>query len=360
MANADINWLLSSTAQSSAALVAIIGGLQGARYVSLHAEQQAARRRRDDLARRASAAAARLAEQQLRLDRYGVDNVLLTDDIFELVVKNDFEVTVDDALSVSDGDDTGLPAALLRERLGQLCASLRAARDRLVELVPESEEHPSWDMFRRANEVLPDEDGAWRWMYQKVVEARTDEARKRRREAERRRDPFGSSMSDLVRSSSLTRLTSPEAYAIRSLRAQSMDQAHEARLIDYRDDAQRINEQLRDELQAADAHLADVEQPEGFRLALQVLAVLTAVGVVMPTAIMATGAQKLAPLVRVAVAGAFFAGVALLLRYLFVYAAYLSDRHKRQHLPENILRLVFGREPVPSSPRPSPDDVAPR
>jgi len=353
VANADVNWMLSSTAQSSAALVAIIGGLQGARYVSLHAEQQAARRRRDDLARRAAAAEARLAEQQLALDRYWVDEALLTDDVFELIVKNNFEVAVDDALSASNADDTGLPSVLLRKRLDQLCVSLRVARDRLVELVPESEEHPAWDAFRRTHALAPDEDDAWRWLYRNLVRVRTEEARKRKREAERRRDPFGSSLSEFVRSAPLAGLPSPEVYAIRSLRAQSQDQAYESRLIGYRDDAQRVNDQLRDELQAADAHLADVEQPEGFRLALQVLALLSVVGVVLPTAVMATGAQKLAPWARATVAAAFFSGVALLLRYLFVYAAYLSDRNRRQHLPRTIFGLVVDRRRIPSPPDPS-------
>lgn len=342
--------MLSSTAQSSAALVAIVGGLQGARYVSLHAEQQGARRRRDDLARRAAAAEARLAEQQLALDRYWVDEALLTHHVFELILTNDFKVTVDDALGASEADDIGLPADLMRERLDHLCESLRVARDRLIELVPESEEHLAWEAFRRGHALAPDEDDAWRWLYGRVVKIRTDEARKKRRAAEGKRDPLGSSLAGLALSSSFANLTSPEVYAIRSLRAQSQDQAHESRLIGYRDDAQRVNDQLRDELQAAEAHLADVEQPEGFRLALQVLALLSFVGVIVPTAIMATGAQKLAPWVRATVVLAFFAGVALLLRYLFVYAAYLSDRNKRQHLPGSVWGLVVDRQREPSSP----------
>jgi hypothetical protein len=46
---ADVNWLLSALAQSSAALIAIVGGLLVPRYVALHAEQEAAERRLADL-----------------------------------------------------------------------------------------------------------------------------------------------------------------------------------------------------------------------------------------------------------------------------------------------------------------------
>ncbi|MCX6395971.1 MAG: hypothetical protein NTV23_05755 [Propionibacteriales bacterium] len=45
MATADVNWMLSSSVQSGSALVAIIGGLLGSRYVALDAEQRAAERR---------------------------------------------------------------------------------------------------------------------------------------------------------------------------------------------------------------------------------------------------------------------------------------------------------------------------
>lgn len=45
MATADVNWMLSSSVQSGSALVAIVGGLLGSRYVALDAEQRAAERR---------------------------------------------------------------------------------------------------------------------------------------------------------------------------------------------------------------------------------------------------------------------------------------------------------------------------
>lgn len=45
----DPNWLLSSTAQSAAALVAIMGGLIVSRMISLSAERQSLIRRRDEL-----------------------------------------------------------------------------------------------------------------------------------------------------------------------------------------------------------------------------------------------------------------------------------------------------------------------
>lgn len=45
MASADVNWMLSSSVQSGSALVAIVGGLLGSRYVALDAEQRAAERR---------------------------------------------------------------------------------------------------------------------------------------------------------------------------------------------------------------------------------------------------------------------------------------------------------------------------
>ena len=40
---ADVNWLLSAMAQSGAALVAIVGGLLGSRYVALDAEARSSK-----------------------------------------------------------------------------------------------------------------------------------------------------------------------------------------------------------------------------------------------------------------------------------------------------------------------------
>lgn len=45
MSTADVNWMLSSSVQSGSALVAIVGGLLGSRYVALDAEQRATERR---------------------------------------------------------------------------------------------------------------------------------------------------------------------------------------------------------------------------------------------------------------------------------------------------------------------------
>ena len=45
MATTDVNSVLSSSEQSGAALVAIVGGLLGSRFVALDADQKAARRR---------------------------------------------------------------------------------------------------------------------------------------------------------------------------------------------------------------------------------------------------------------------------------------------------------------------------
>ena len=60
MANTDVNSVLSSSVQSGAALVAIVGGLLGSRFVALDAEQRAARRRLTEA--RSLLAAARNAE----------------------------------------------------------------------------------------------------------------------------------------------------------------------------------------------------------------------------------------------------------------------------------------------------------
>src|SRR3954452_21681256 len=82
---ADVNWLLSSLAQSTAALIAIVGGLLVSRYVSLHAEQSAAGRRVDDLDRRVAAATQRLQDARADIDRHEVADLLERDAIYELV-----------------------------------------------------------------------------------------------------------------------------------------------------------------------------------------------------------------------------------------------------------------------------------
>lgn len=83
--------------------------------------------------------------------------------------------------------------------------------------------------------------------------------------------------------------------------------------------------------------LADASQPEGFRLALGVLTYLTVVGLALPAVLITLGVEVLPWWGRATVTGLFLSGVGVLMRFLFVYAQFLSSEHLRTTLPRGPL-----------------------
>ena len=165
MQTADVNWMLGAVVQSGAALVAIVGGLLGSRYVSLDAEQQAAQRRVDAAGLRliSGREQARQAEQEVT-DFYVRD---IMDDwvVYDAIAKSSSDAKLDEVLEATKIDDSGVPRGALEKYLESLSTEISKAVTSLADLVPHDEWHVDWDRFRRENRLHPQNDQVWEWVY---------------------------------------------------------------------------------------------------------------------------------------------------------------------------------------------------
>lgn len=340
MAAADVNWLLSALAQASAALIAIVGGLLVSRYVALHAEQQAARRRVEDLERREHEAVAALTEARHNLDTYYIDDALDDIDVFEEIFERKLQPTVDGVLEVLDEHGRDLDRDLLQQELAAMSADMRTAIQAMVDLVPQTEDHDNWTTFRRTHSLEVGHRNLWEWVYDKVCEERRTQARKAAREA-RNSGPLAGLLGQMDYLPIIPQIIDPQISAsyrmINSQRELARVGALEVRIAEADAEVRALSQELR----LAEETYQATRQPEGFFLALQVLTVLAVVGMGVPVVAMGFAPLTLPGCVRAVVIGLFFVGVALLLRFLFVYAAFLREGG-RETLPHTALGL-FGR-----------------
>lgn len=328
---ADVNWLLSAVAQSGAALVAIVGGLLVSRYVALHAEQQSAKRRVADAERRHSSACAAHDQTQLELDEYRAEEILDDYRTYEEILESKDSTTIDQILQTLDVGDGGVPRELLEQRLALIRSELQRAAKFLTNAVPVENEHPSWAEFRRKSQLDPVHVDVWEWLYDRLVEIRSKEARR----------PQSGRLGPLAIDPKVLFPINPQVTAIHGLGSATARRNYEERLTRYRDDARRERQITEAELRLAQEHSEDVRQPEGFALALKVLTYLAVVAIGVPVMIMAAGPLTLSLWVRLVVVGLFFSGLTLLLLFLFVYASYLSEGSARSSLPRGIRGLVM-------------------
>lgn len=337
---ADVNWLLSALAQASAALIAIVGGLLVSRYVALHAEQQAARRRVEDLTRREQEAASRHSESRNELDLYYVDELLDSIEVFEAIMANDFDPTVANVMEAADEDGDDLNQALLASRLKELSSELQRALSEIYPLVPASKEHVSWANFKREQNFVFGHRNAWEWMYDQACDARRAEVKKAEDEA-RSKSRYGSMLAGYDTGDLLRNITigNPQLSGLRNVVTSQHEIAHVGSLRGRVDQADAEVRAVQQERRLANETYEATRQPEGFGLALQVLSVLAILGMAAPVVIMGFGPVTLPPWARAVVIGGFLAGVALLLRFLFVYASFLREGG-REALPKTALGLL--------------------
>lgn len=323
---ADVNWLLSAIAQSAAALIAIVGGLLVSRYVSLHAEQQGARRRADDLRRRWSEAEDQLIERKGDLDLHQVDEFLDDNVVFQAILDAGGEATVDQVLSEMDADVADLNRDVLEERFATLQDELVQAVLKLLPDVPQQEDHETWVDFKRNRDLPIGNRSAWEWVYEKACDEKRREAKKEAAKGK----PFTSSYDDTA-IRRIVQQASSQGYGIRAAVTSQHAVAHVNALRERIEATQAEVRALQQEHRLAEELFDATRQPEGFGLALQVLATLATLGMGTPVALMAFSPTTMPAPLRALVVALFFSGVALLLRFLFVYAYYL--RGVRRSLP---------------------------
>jgi hypothetical protein len=340
---ADVNWLLSALAQSSAALIAIVGGLLVSRYVALHAEQEAAKRRLADLDRRLVEADISVGEAERSLAQHAVDDLLESEELFEHLLRaQGEELTVELALEALDADPEDYDAAVLKDRVAFFFHEWSTAVSVLFPLIPDSEEQVEWLEFRRGRDLPVGSRYTWSWVYDKIVVEKVDKARKERQRAERaarQKQYFGNLVQPVDYSSVIGSLRDPALTAAYRI----SDSQHElAKVSDLR---ARVSETtvaraaLRQERRLAAETYDATRQPAGFVLALQVLTILAACGLVVPVVIMGFGPMTLEPWARAAVIAVFIVGLGLLLRFLYVYASYLRA-DGRADLPRSVVGLL--------------------
>jgi len=341
---ADVNWLLSALAQSSAALIAIVGGLLVSRYVALHAEQQGAQRRVEDLQRREKEATNALADARIDLDMYYIDDALDDTAVFQEIFERQLEPTVDGVLDAIDDDGANLNRELLSVELLSMTADMKSAVSAMYELVPLSTEQDDWTTFRRAHSLEVGHRNLWEWVYNKICDERKRGAKRAAMEA-RKNSPYANlfGLSEPPDYTSLLGLSSPEIIAanrmIRDRREMARVDALEARIGAFEAELLALSQERR----LAQETYQATRQPEGFVLALQVLTFLAIVGMGVPVVIMGFAPLTISGYARAAVVVLFFLGVSLLLRFLFVYAAFLREGG-RESLPHHLAGL-FRRGP---------------
>lgn len=325
---ADINWLLSSLTQASAALIAIVGGLLVSRYVALHAEQQATQRRVADLTRREEEASERLAKYNHDLATHEIDDVLCSDAVYLQIVQDGFTTTVEAALTAAEEHGEDLNQELLLTRLEAISRELKIAWESLDPLIPESENRPNWVDFKRQHDLAVEFADVWEWSYKVISESKEEEARNRRLST-------GSFSSSPLLAPALFEGVRP--YDMANVISSQYARDHISSIQDNIDQAESEARSLRQERRLASETHEATRQPEGFSLALQVLSVIALLGIAIPVTVMGFSPTTIAPWARVAIIVSFFFGVALLLRFLFVYASFLRDGG-----PDSLPRSAFG------------------
>lgn len=152
VAEPDPNWLLSTTAQSSAALVAIVGGFLLSRVLALAAERNGLALREAQLSDEVKLAAETCRFQQRRID--DSDRADFLDDAIDLLV-GDPAASMEDLDKDSYGD---LRAGELAELFESIRARVKVAIEALKPHVPSSDWVGSLSSFRGSkpfDEVLP-------------------------------------------------------------------------------------------------------------------------------------------------------------------------------------------------------------
>lgn len=320
------------------------------RYVALHAEQEAARRRLEDLTRRETEAESDLYRATQELAEHYVDDALDDDDVFGLIVSADFQPTVDGVLDLLEERGEHLDHDVLAPKLDQMVDEMRAAIEALQPIVPIEDRHDDWATFRRSHQLEVGHRSLWEWVYGQMCDANREEAkriaREEREEARRKAaGPFGNVLAALNMPERdyaldvLSQIPRPEVWAAdRIIRSQS-ELAEISGLEGEIAGAEASLRALGQERRLAAETYEATRQPDGFVLALQVLTFLAIVGMGVPVAIMGFGPLTLPWWSRALVVAVFFAGVGLLLRFLFVYASYLRDGG-RANLPKHLWGLI--------------------
>jgi hypothetical protein len=281
----DPGAFLSTVTTASAALVAIVGGLLAARFVTLTSEQEGAQRVLDDAIARRDLAVTRTRKSEAALTRFELS------EFFERrVVRAVAEGTVDAPGLRAVAGDSSLTDEQIEEHVVVLRAELSRANEVLTPLVS-GQGLSDWDDFLASHPDLPVEiEEAWEVRYWQLIFPPTGRA------------------SGLPMSPSLG-MPCSESLSARTWTRQGELRAEFERSQQRQEDLENEAERLRLAREA-------IVRPKGLGLALLTLAFFSVVGIVVPVWIMSQRPQNLTPGMADTVLALFLAGLVALLGHM--------------------------------------------
>jgi hypothetical protein len=284
--SADPNWLLSTTAQSAAALVGIVGGLLVSRMVSTSGERSSLGRQRNQLRQRVT----RLTDEVRDLDERALrdaEDSFIFDKVEQVIDARgesvDLARLIDGYADYDYSGDDFLPIA------GQLVERVRDAFEQCESV----DGQPDRGNLAADGVTVPD---GWEYVYETVAERVYDE-----------REPPRGRWESLVPRLNLGAPSVPDAD----------DQADRARWRGRRPAAKDELGRAQAELDVVDSSLRRLGDPRSMRPLLLVLGAFALVGVVQPVAMLALRPVPEGPVARAWVVASFTAALVALLVFLW-------------------------------------------
>ena len=296
---------LSTIAASSAAMVAIVGGLLVARFVTLISEQEGAQQVLDDAKERLGTAHKRAKEAEERLVNSDVD------DFFDREVLNAIGGGTKDVRELrAINGSARLTDEKIASVVSEVAAEFEAARNTLPGLIqsasqPTRATRAGWEDFKAKTPGLPETswDEVWARVYIELLALPQPRA------------PAGS----IFHFPPLSVPIIPPVPQYVALRAQRRD-ALRANL----DRAQQQEEDVEGEVGRLQRAKDAIVRPKGLGWGLVVLSVFTVVGVIIPVWLMSRAPERLTAHMGEAVFWLFFVGLLALLVYMGALALRLS------------------------------------
>lgn len=305
---------LSTVVLASVALVAIVGGLLVARFVSLDSDQRGSRKVLTDAVERLEVARDRARTARQRLLRREASGFFRDPDVIEAVVDRGVTST-DELMRIARWD---YAPGELAPFAAEVAEEAVRARETLPGLVRRSE--LTWDQFSRNHPDLPEIrwPRAWERVYDGIAQVIAQAEAKRQREAERSMSPAERMMAQISRPPSFIYDLAPPATDYRA----TAERRYDEMLASHAQAKQQVEDYEGELARLRLAH-AEIVRPDA-RLwwGAIILIVLTILGVVVPLSVMATGPRDLTPVRWVLYP--FIASLALLIGYIVWYLTQLT------------------------------------
>lgn len=315
----DPSWLPSTVAQSTAALVAIVGGFMVSRFITIDSEMAGARRRLEEATEHYDSTLESKSRADEALTRRKAREYLTDQQRIEALLSAEGMPTAEQLL---DEEDCGLTAEELQPHLIEAAAVVTSLRPRF-EAFPDEIQFPAWGTARRGLKMpIDDWDYLRSQLYNQITDQKEAIARAEKRAAERKSNLFGMSM-DVIQPSIPLMSSLAGITAVRDRSA--MD-----RLRDQRDQVDRDLAVATAELRLARRAAMAIGRPRGLVLSLWVLTILTILGLVVPVVELAREPLDGDATARWIILVCFLIGLALLLSYLWGYALLLRSRNRDQ------------------------------